>query len=329
MTQTIQNKAKLDDQALIHLLEKMWSIRFFEETLERLYKEGEIYGTMHLSIGQEATAVGSASLLKETDWMTSTHRNHGHSLAKGTSMYAMFAEILGRRTGTSGGKGGSMHIADPSVGNLGSNGIVGGGFPIATGAALTAKMQKTDQVVICYSGDGATNEGSFHEALNLAAIWKLPIIYFIENNQYGMSSSIHEMTAIERLSERSLSYGMKGITIEGNHLLRVIDTTYDAIQHVKSGQGPVLIEALTYRHRGHSKSDSGLYRSVEETKAWQDKRDPITQTETLFLARGLLTNDVLLERKQALKTQVEKVAERAKQDPRPETAALFTHVYAE
>ena len=228
---------------------KMWEIRLFEEAVQDLFDQGKMYGTMHLCIGQEASAVGGAGILKKKDWVLSTHRNHGHAIAKGTDRRAMLAEILGKKTGTNRGKGGSMHIADLGVGNLGSNGIVGGNFPIAAGAALTAKMNQTDQVVLCYAGDGATNEGSFHEALNLASIWQLPVVYLIENNQYGMSSSIQQMVNVAHLSERAAGYGIEGQTIDGNDVFAVRQAVTKAVEKARGGKGPTLIEAITYRYK--------------------------------------------------------------------------------
>jgi len=329
MTTTIKTKANLSDQTLRKLLGEMIRIRTFEEELEKLYRQGEIHGTMHLCIGQEATAVGSVSLLAKTDWITSTHRNHGHSLAKGTNLKAMMAEILGRSTGTNHGKGGSMHIADLSVGNLGSNGIVGGGFPIATGAALTAQMNQTDQVVICYSGDGAVNEGIFHETLNLASIWQLPIIFMIENNQYGMSSPIDSMINIEKIADRAAAYGIEGYQIDGNNLIDVLDATHTSIQKVRGGSGPILIEALTYRHRGHSKSDQRDYRSREEERIWQEEKDPIAATQRLFFKHQLLTEAELTEMKTTIQEEVLAAIEAAKRDPRPTLDSLRSDVYAE
>lgn len=325
--QILANKAQLKDEEFVVLLREMWRIRLFEEELERLYQEGEIHGTMHLCIGQEATAVGSAYLLKTDDWMMSTHRNHGHSLGKGTDMRGMLAEILGRKTGLNHGKGGSMHITDTSVGNLGSNGIVGGNYPLATGAALTAQMKGTDQVVMAYNGDGSVNEGSFHEALNLASIWQLPVIFFIENNQYGMSSSITEMMNVSQVSERGSSYGIPGVTIDGNDIVAVIDETHKAIERCRQGAGPTLIEALTYRHRGHSKSDKRLYRTSKEEREWQE-RDPIERLTARLLQEQLITERALDELVMGLKTELTALVTSVKNDPRPSAADLYKDVYA-
>jgi len=310
-------------------LKRMWEIRIFEEMIQELFDAGELYGTMHLCIGQEATAVGGASSLKQTDWIVSTHRNHGHCIAKGTDIRSMFAEMLGKKTGTNEGKGGSMHIADLNIGNLGSNGIVGAGFPIAAGAALSAQMQNTDQVVLCYAGDGAVNEGSFHEALNLASIWKLPVIYLIENNQYGMSSSIEQMVNIDHLSQRGKSYGIEGITIDGNDLTEVSRTVAKAVEKARNGSGPTLIEALTYRHKGHSKSDKLLYRSEAECRDWQENNDPIVRLEKKLIQNGEIEANEIRQMEEVIRKEFADLLASVKHDSEPTVEDLWTHVYAE
>lgn len=326
---SIENLADVTDDEFIALYKQMWQIRIFEETVQEQFELGEIYGTMHLCIGEEATAVGSASLLRQDDWITSTHRNHGHGIAKGTDIHAMMAEMLGRSTGTNEGKGGSMHIADLDVGHLGSNGIVGGGFPIATGAALTAQMKDTDQVVICYAGDGSTNEGSFHEAMNLAAIWKLPVIFFIENNHYAMSSPFEEMFNTNKISDRASGYGIEGVSIDGNDLVSVIDTTFKAIEKARNGDGPTLIEAFTYRHCGHSKSDKRVYRTREEEEEWMTHNDPIKRTQDLLVQKEILTQKESETIEQDVRSELKKVVEACHAEPRPAADSLMTHVYAE
>lgn len=313
----------------LEALKKMWEIRIFEEMLQELFDAGELYGTMHLCIGQEATAVGGAGILDRRDWIVSTHRNHGHCIAKGTDIRSMFAELLGKKTGTNQGKGGSMHIADLDIGNLGSNGIVGAGFPIAAGAALSAQMQGTDQVVLCYAGDGATNEGSFHEALNLASIWQLPVIYFIENNQYGMSSSIEQMVNIPKLSDRSKSYGIEGITIDGNDLSVVSETVSQAVAKARSGGGPTLIEALTYRHKGHSKSDKLNYRSEEECQDWQVNNDPILRLEKELIEKKKIAEKDIRQLETTIRKELADIVASVKLDSEPTIEDLWTHVYAE
>ncbi|OEH81082.1 pyruvate dehydrogenase [Enterococcus rivorum] len=320
---------KIDAKNKIQYLTKMWEIRIFEESIQQLFEAGDLYGTMHLCIGQEATAVGGAGILKPTDWIVSTHRNHGHCIAKGTNIRSMLAEMLGKKTGTNEGKGGSMHIADLNVGNLGSNGIVGAGFPIAAGAALTAQMEGTDQVVLCYAGDGATNEGSFHEALNLASIWQLPVVYLIENNQYGMSSSIDKMVNIQRLSERGTSYGIEGVTIDGNDLDEVIMTVSQAVSKARNGGGPTLIEALTYRYHGHSKSDKLLYRSTDECYYWQEHKDPIARVERQLIENNLMTEKEIRQLENKIREEMASMISSVKLDAEPSEKDLWTHVYVE
>ncbi|MEI5995602.1 thiamine pyrophosphate-dependent dehydrogenase E1 component subunit alpha [Candidatus Enterococcus mansonii] len=329
MNQTGIKTQSTDGIDNIEALKKMWEIRIFEEMIQELFDAGELYGTMHLCIGQEATAVGGAGILKQSDWIVSTHRNHGHCIAKGTSIRSMFAEMLGKKTGTNEGKGGSMHIADLDVGNLGSNGIVGAGFPIAAGAAMSAQMQGSDQVVLCYAGDGATNEGSFHEALNLASIWQLPVVYFIENNQYGMSSSIQQMVNIDKLSDRATSYGIDGVTIDGNDLSAVTQAVSQAVAKARSGEGPTLIEALTYRHKGHSKSDKLMYRSEEECRQWQEHNDPILRLENELIKNGTLQESDIRHLELTIRKELSDIVESVKMDDEPIGEDLWTHVYAE
>src|SRR5699024_2664127 len=228
----------LNKKEFIKLYEQMLLIRYFEEEVQRNMEKGLFHGTTHLCIGQEATAVSDCSVLKQGDKITSNHRGHGHSIAMGADINKMMAELFGKVTGYCKGKGGSMHIADVSSGNLGANGIVGGGIPIAVGAALTAQMTKTDAVTICFFGDGATNEGSFHEALNIAAIWELPVIFICENNEYGMSSPINKMTKINHLATRAHAYGFPGITVDGNDICKMQTTTEKAIERARKGHRP-------------------------------------------------------------------------------------------
>jgi pyruvate dehydrogenase E1 component alpha subunit len=282
-----------------------------------------------LAVGQEATAAGSSAVLKKTDWITSTHRGHGHTLAKGTNVNEMMAELFGRTTGTNKGKGGSMHIADLDTGNLGANGIVGGGFPIAVGAALTSKMKKTKQVALSYGGDGSTNEGSFHEAVNLASIWDLPVVFFIENNKYGMSGSVEKMTNIQQLSERAKAYGIEGITIDGNNLIEVIETTYQAVEKARRGEGPTLIEAMTYRWKGHSKSDAKKYRTKQEEEQWRKEKDPIQQAKTTLIAAGIFTEDEAEEIRKKAKQAINDAVTFGENSPVVAVETMFEDVYAE
>src|SRR5690625_2760579 len=317
----------MSDQKAIQLVEQMWLIRCFEEQVDTLFKEGLLYGTTHLCIGQEASAVGTCAALQPGDKMTSTHRGHGHSIAHGADINKMMAELFGRVTGYCRGKGGSMHIADVDDGNLGSNGIVGGGIPIAVGSALTSHMQEKKEVTVCFFGDGATNEGSFHEALNLASIWNLPIIFVCENNEYGMSSAITDMTNIRDLSVRANSYGFSGITIDGNDLLEVMQTTEEAIDKARSGKGPTLIEAKTYRYTGHSKSDQQVYRTEQEVNE-RKKKDPISRFKEYLLQMDVLDKKANEQLEKLVIGEIEQATIFAKESPEPELQELFTDVYA-
>lgn len=314
-------------EKLIPLYKQMWLIRFFEEKVDEFFAKGMIHGTTHLAVGQEASAVGSCAALAEDDMITSTHRGHGHCIAKGADVNRMMAELFGRTTGYCKGKGGSMHIADVSKGNLGANGIVGGGFSIATGAALTSKMKNQGKVVLCYFGDGASNEGSFHEAVNLASIWKLPVIFFCENNQYGMSGPVKEMVNIENIAERAAAYGIPGHIVEGNDLVDVMAVVQEAVDFARGGGGPSIIEAKTYRWKGHSKSDAKKYRTREEEKEWRDK-DPIARFKDLLIEEELFTEEDAQRVREEAKLEVEGSVEFAKNSPEPGLETLLENIYA-
>jgi len=281
-----------------HALLTMWTTRRFEEAVDDLFARGLMHGTMHLSIGQEASATGACMALRDDDAITSTHRGHGHCIGKGADLTRMMAELLAKETGYCRGRGGSMHIADVATGNLGANGIVGGGIPIAAGAALAYQLRGEDHVVACFFGDGATNEGAFHEAVNLAAIWKLPVVFICENNKYGMSFSTEKSMAVDTIAERASAYGIPGVGVDGNDVAAVYDVVHAAVERARAGDGPTLVESLTYRHKGHSKSDKNLYRTREEISEWRDK-DPILQFEGVVRERGLLSDEEI----QAVRTE--------------------------
>ncbi|HLS06637.1 MAG TPA: thiamine pyrophosphate-dependent dehydrogenase E1 component subunit alpha [Bacillota bacterium] len=325
--QTLTKFPQITNEKLLQMYEQMLLIRRFEEKVDELFKQGLIYGTTHLCIGQEATAVGTCAVLQAGDKITSTHRGHGHSIAHGASIDRMMAELFGRTTGYCKGKGGSMHIADVESGNLGANGIVAGSIPLAVGAALTAKMQGLSYVTVCFFGDGATNEGSFHEALNMASIWQLPVVFVCENNQYGMSSSVKEMTNIKHLSTRAKAYGFPGVTIDGNDLIQVVETTHEAVTRARAGQGPTLIEMETYRWMGHSKSDRGKYRTETEVNAWKE-RDPIRRYEQVLHDAELLSADKIEEIKQMVESHVQAAIEYAEKSPKPVPEDVISDVYA-
>ncbi|MBP8241381.1 MAG: thiamine pyrophosphate-dependent dehydrogenase E1 component subunit alpha [Thermoflexales bacterium] len=305
-------------------LSTMLRIRAFEEKAEELYALGRVHGTMHLSIGQEATAVGVSSALREGDFLLNTHRGHGHCLAWfGSDVNLMMAEFMGREAGYCRGRGGSMHIANVEANNLGANGIVGGGLPMAAGVGMSIKMRKTDQVCVVIFGDGASNEGAFHESLNLSSIWKLPVIYVCENNQYAMSMDIRKSANVEDISQRACAYNIRGVTVDGNDLAAVHDAIAQAAAECRAGQGPVLVECKTYRWRGHSKSDRQLYRTRDEVGEWQ-RRDPIPR-----YAKVLGLTEAQLE---AARVDAQRVIDAAvvfaENSPEPDVAAVMEGVYA-
>lgn len=327
MTQKLKLPPQVKTEELTDLYKQMWLIRFFEEKVDEFFAKGMIHGTTHLSVGQEASAVGSIAVLEDQDKITSTHRGHGHCIAKGATINGMMAELFGRTTGYCKGKGGSMHIADVDKGNLGANGIVGGGFAIAAGAALTSQMKKAGYVVLCFFGDGASNEGSFHEAINLASIWKLPVVFICENNQYGMSGPVREMINIEDIAARAASYGIPGKVVDGNDVFDVMNGVGEAVERARNGEGPSIIEAKTYRSKGHSKSDAKKYRTREEEKEWL-LRDPIKLMAEVLIEEGIFTQQEADGIKAEAKKEIEESVEFAKNSPEPELDALLEDIYA-
>ncbi len=316
-------------EKLKEALHKMYLIRRFEEGAEESYTRGLIHGTMHLSIGQEASAMGICLPLEENDMIGSTHRGHGHCIAKGADIGRMFAEFFGKETGYCKGRGGSMHIADVSKGNLGANGIVGGGIPIAVGAALSAKKQKNGKVVISFFGDGANNEGAFHEALNMASVWKLPVVFVCENNGYGMSTSTKRSTAVENIADRAAAYNMPGVIVDGNNLSDVAEAAHEAIERARRGEGPTLIENKTYRLRGHSKSDRNRYRTKEEIEDWATNRDPIARFEADLKTYGLIDDAEIETIRANVEKEIAEAIEFAKNSPSPDLSNLTRDVYTD
>lgn len=306
----------------------MHLIRRFEEEAEASYMRGLVHGTMHLSIGQEASAVGAALHLTREDYVLSTHRGHGHCIAKGADVNKMFAEFFGKETGYCKGRGGSMHIADLDGGNLGANGIVGGGLPISVGVGMSIKMQKHDRVCVVYFGDGAANEGAFHEALNMASIWKLPVVFVCENNKYGMSMDVARAMAIPDIATRAAGYGMPGIVVDGNDLPAVAAAARDACARARTGGGPTLIECKTYRIRGHSKSDRNLYRTREEIEEWKAK-DPIPRLEAELLAHERFDGNELAAIAADAEKMIEAAVAFAQASPNPDPRELTRDVYAD
>jgi len=311
-----------------HALLTMWTTRRFEEAVDDLFARGLMHGTMHLSIGQEASATGACMALRDDDAITSTHRGHGHCIGKGADLTRMMAELLAKETGYCRGRGGSMHIADVATGNLGANGIVGGGIPIAAGAALAYQLRGEDHVVACFFGDGATNEGAFHEAVNLAAIWKLPVVFICENNKYGMSFSTEKSMAVDTIAERASAYGIPGVGVDGNDVAAVYDVVHAAVERARAGDGPTLVESVTYRHKGHSKSDKNLYRTREEISEWRDK-DPILQFEAVVRERGLLSDEEIQAARTEAMESIRNAVRTANAAPDADPSDLLDAVFAQ
>ena len=312
--------------ALEEMYKKMLHVRKFEEKVAYFFSMGMIHGTTHLYVGEEATGVGACGALEEKDLITSTHRGHGHCIGKGIDLNKMMAELLGKETGYCKGKGGSMHIADLSRGNIGANGVVGGGMPIAVGAALTTKMKKIDRVVVCFFGDGAANEGSFHESLNLAAVWNLPVIFICENNLYGMSVSTAKSMKIQNIADRAGAYGIPGKVIDGNNILEVYHAVMEAKEYVKEN-GPILLEAKTYRWLGHSKSDANVYRTKEEIAQWR-KKCPVERLKKHLLETEISTIEVLEHIEKEATQEIEQAVEFAQNSPYPSLDTIMEDVYA-
>jgi len=314
-----------DTQLELHRM--MMLIRLFEEALEEMFSRGLLHGTMHLSIGQEATAAGACLALDKKDLITSTHRGHGHCLGKGADPYKMFAELLGREDGYCRGRGGSMHIADLSNGNLGANGIVAGSLTISVGAALSFQLQKKENIVLCFFGDGAVNEGSFHEALNLASLWNLPVLFLCENNQYGMSMASEKAVAGESIASRGESYGIESIQIDGNDVEAVYESVTTCKDEILNNKRPKFIEAITYRYRGHSKSDRNLYRTSEEINFWKDEKDPIKRYIGKLIEQGITEVD-LKEIDEGVKNTIRTSVKKALESPLSPITNLEEDSYA-
>ena len=315
----------MDNHTKIQLLKTMVRIRKAELQLAIMYKNGKVFCAAHLYEGEEAIAAGVCANLRADDCMTSTHRGHGHCIAKGMPMRKMIAEVCGKKTGCCGGKGGTMHLFDPAVGVMGTVGIVGGGIPLSTGLGLAMKMQKTDRVAVSFFGDGASNNGAFHESLNLAALWKLPVIYVCENNMYATSVAVWRSTSVPDIGVRGTAYGIPGVTVDGNRVDEVYAAAADAASRARAGLGPTLIECKTYRIRGHFEGDDSLYRTKEEV-AEARKRDPIDYWKGKLLGDGVITEEVFTAINEEADAEVADAALFAEQSPfpAPEEALILT-----
>jgi len=317
----------IDTEKLLWMYTNMLKIRRFEEKVGELFAAGKIPGFVHLYIGEEAVATGVCAHLRKDDYITSTHRGHGHLISKGGDLKLMMAELFGKRTGYCKGKGGSMHIADVDLGILGANGIVGGGPPIATGAALAAKYKGTDQVAVCFLGDGASNQGTFHEGVNMASIWKLPVIFVVENNMYGISLSQTRSMRVQDIADRAAAYDIPGFVVDGNDVIAVYEAAGEAIQRARAGEGPALIECKTYRYRGHFVGDPMIYRTREEEEMWKAK-DPIPRFEAKLKEMGVLTEAQAREINERIIAQVEEAVRFAEESPWPAPEEVLEDVYA-
>jgi len=317
-----------ESEELVNYLRKMLEIRYFEEKIMDLLSRDVVKGASHLYVGEEAVAVGAIAATRKDDYITSTHRGHGHCIAKGGDLKLMLAELCGRATGYCKGRGGSMHIADVSAGNLGATGIVGSNIPVATGAGLSVKLRGTDQVVLCFFGDGAANTGAFHESVNLAAIWKLPVIYVCENNLYGMSVPVNRAFPFEDIAERAKGYNIPGVIVDGMDVLSVKKAVGEAVERARRGEGPTLVECKTYRYYGHSRSDPRVYRTRDEEKTWKAK-DPIEELKWKLVEWGVLSPESIREIEEAVAREIEEAEKFALSSPYPAIESLYDGLYAD
>ncbi len=324
--------AEIGKDKLLKMYRTMQTIRQFEERLRDLFKEGKVPGFVHVSIGEEATPTGVCATLTDKDYITSTHRGHGHLIAKGGKLKPMMAEIFGKKTGYCKGKGGSMHIADFSIGILGANGIVGAGLPIATGAALAAKIRGSSEVAACFFGDGASNEGVFHESLNIASSWKLPVVFVCENNLYGEFTPGKDVTSVKDIADRARGHDMPGVVVNGNDVVEVHETMLQAVERARKGEGPTLIECKTYRWEGHVVGEEAFlgkrgYRSQEEIAEWK-KRCPLATFERRFLEARMFTQAEFDAVKAAVKGEVDEAVSFAIESPLPKPEEALEDMFS-
>ncbi|MCM3588297.1 thiamine pyrophosphate-dependent dehydrogenase E1 component subunit alpha [Mesobacillus maritimus] len=315
----------MEKKEVLWIYQKMNEIRFFEEEVHRTFGKGLIPGFVHLYAGEEAVATGVMALLDDEDYITSTHRGHGHAIAKGCDIRGMMAEIMGKKDGLGGGKGGSMHVADVEKGMLGANGIVGGGFGLAAGAALSIKTLGRDNVAVCFFGDGASNEGTFHEGLNLASILNLPVIFVCENNQFGEGTPFRYASASETVAERASAYNMPGVRVDGMDVEAVYNATKEAIVRAKAGQGPTLIECDTYRMFGHFEGDEQKYKTDQDPNR---DRDPIVELRAKAIQKGWMTETEANDIETAAKATIKDAVEFAEASPLPDLSSLYTDIFA-
>ena len=315
-------------KALVDLLRRMWLIRAFEEKVSELYAAREIVGLLHLGIGQEAVAVGTCSLLRNDDYVFGGHRSHGHAIAKGADINRLMAEIAGRANGYCGGKGGSMHIVAAEAGFITATGVVGGTIPLALGAAFAAKEKKQRQVAVVFFGDGAGQAGHFHESLNIASLWQLPVIFVCENNGYAEFTPLSAHTKIERLAQHAKTYGIPASTVDGNDLLAVRRAMSKAVEHCRKGQGPVFVECLTHRMRGHYEGDPAKYRELSQLTEWK-KKDPIARVSRLLKSKKIISDKELEDLENDARARAEKAAAFSLSSPWPSNEEVATQVTAD
>lgn len=319
---------KYPKDLLIRMYLQMQRARKFELKVNYMFLEGTLPGTLHLYEGQEASAVGVCENLSQEDWITSTHRPHGHAIAKGVSLNSLMAELFAKQDGCAHGYGGSMHTGDPAVGSLPAIAIVGGNVPLAAGIALAQKYKKTNNVVCCFHGDGATNEGAFHEGVNMAAIWDLPVVFICENNKYGASTPVEQVTKLNHLSERSQGYGFPGVTVDGMDVLAVYEAVGKAVERARNGEGPTLVEVETYRFCGHSRSDTRTYRTREEEAEWKG-RDPIVRLGNQLVELGHATREEVEAMDKSVDAELDRAVEFAKNSPGLQPEDCLKYVYTE
>ena len=326
----MSNDANPDRALYLQMLRKMLLIRRFDEAAVELVERGEIVGIVHTYIGEEAVAVGACAALNDDDYITGNHRSHGHPIAKGGDVNRAMAELFGKSTGYCHGKGGSMHLADFSVGILGESGILGSALPVAVGAALASKLRKETKVVIPFFGDGASNEGACHETMNLASVWKLPVVFVCENNQYAVTTSYQESVSVENISDRASAYNMPGVLVDGQDAVAMYEATRAAVERARKGEGPSLIEGRTYRYREHSEGIDRIlrepYRSEEEVEAWR-KRDPIKLHQEHLLEAGVANQAEIDEIAEGVETAIAGALQFARESPLPEPEDLFDDLF--
>ena len=318
---------EISKETLLGMYRKMLTIRRFEERASELYAAGRMPGFVHLYIGEEAVATGVCASLTDKDFITSTHRGHGHVIAKGGKTDLMMAELYGRVTGYCKGKGGSMHIADVDLGILGANGIVGAGQPISVGAAFACKYKKTDAVAVCFFGDGASNRGTFHEAMNMASSFKLPVVFVCENNMYGISNYQKHHMNISDIADRAGAYGVPGVSVDGNDVIAVYEAASEAVARARRGDGPSIVECKTWRQRGHFEGDPGKYKDPEEQKAWLAK-DPIPRIEVKLIELGMAAQADIDAMRAKVDEEIEAAVKFAEDSPEPGDDELLTDVWA-